>query len=252
MTPAQRQRLYEIYKDFAMPAENPDDTDPMVDLTVHYSVGKPEKIQIPKSMADDFVRLGIATPPGATHDPIDRALPGEPRLSLMARDVLSPGFDRLYAIIRESGPEHKAAARQLLERIFLTNDSRPKNPGKDREHAWSARRIADESEAFYNKYIRGEPPRHRVQADEHVPNVSTPTMSSRDIKPLEIGDEIILNAPVHFARPGDPSGPGQIISGSVGTIRDIDVDGKFYIVAFDGYIDANYPVPFDRADVVDV
>lgn len=184
------------------------------------------------------------------HDPIDRALPGEPRLPLMGRDVLSPGFDRLYAIVRESAPSYKDRAREALERVFLTNDSRQKNPGKDKEHAWSARKIADESEQFYAKHIAGAPPKNRIPVAE---NPQKPK-HVEEPKRAKIGDDIRLIAPVHYrradAKEGDLDSNMQIGSGSIGTVREVVPGQDVYLVNFPDHPDRNHVVPFDRTEVL--
>ena len=93
----------------------------------------------------------------ANHDPIDRAIPGEGHFALMGRDPLSPGFVRLYAIVRENGPDCDAKARGMLEAILLANRGRAPKPHKDRQHAWSARTIADQLEHWYRDNMTSKP-----------------------------------------------------------------------------------------------
>lgn len=146
------------------------------------------------------------------HDPLDREMPGEGHIAGMGRDVLAPGWARLYAIVRESGPDYQARARAALERWMATNESRQKNPQKDQEHAWSARAIADQMEAWYNANIRGKPPINRLPAVERLmPPKPRPCK-------FAVGAMVELTAPIH---PPSPCRLEQIGAGTMGIVREI-------------------------------
>lgn len=96
------------------------------------------------------------------HDPLPRQLDTEPHFALMGRDVLSPGFARLYAIVRETGPDHRAKAHAMLDALLLSNDGRDPRPHKDKQHAWSARAKADEMEIWHRLNMLAKPQSGKV------------------------------------------------------------------------------------------
>ncbi len=108
-------------------------------------------------MYRSFFEQYLETSMADSHDPLPRQLPTEPHFALMGRDSLSPGFARLYAIVRETGPDHRAKARAMLEAILLANDARDPRPHKDKDHAWSARAKADELEHWYMLNMQAKP-----------------------------------------------------------------------------------------------
>lgn len=148
-------------------------------------------------------------------DPLEREYPGESHLALMARDLLAPDVVRLYATVRENSPDYKERARAILERLFLINDSRTKNPQKDQAHAWSAREIAGRMEEFYNANIRGKPPVHRLPTAERPPQERPAPVVRR----FGVGDLVELIAPINIS--DDPDRPSQIPTGAIGIAREL-------------------------------
>jgi hypothetical protein len=53
-------------------------------------------------------------------------------------------------------------ARGLLEVILRTAKTRTQRPHKDTEHAWSARRVADQMEEWFTLNMKGEAPKNRI------------------------------------------------------------------------------------------
>lgn len=94
-----------------------------------------------------------------THDPLPRKLPEEPHLTLLARDWRSPGLGRVYAAIREGRWAH---AHQILETMEGEAGKYPREPHKDKEHAWSARAKADEMQTWFVLNREAEGARNRV------------------------------------------------------------------------------------------
>ena len=93
------------------------------------------------------------------HDPLSRILPDEPHLILLARDFRSPHLSLMYAAIRERRFDH---ARQILDRLEAVSRAQPPQPHKDKEHAWSARAVAQQMDQWRLENMRAEPPAGRV------------------------------------------------------------------------------------------
>ena len=94
------------------------------------------------------------------HDPIERQLDGEDRFPLMGRDLLSPGLIRLYAAGLEDASDEKLLG--IFHAWVRKVRSRPKRPHKDKQHAWSARALADKMEFWFAQNMRGDDPINRV------------------------------------------------------------------------------------------
>ncbi len=102
------------------------------------------------------------------HDPLSRALPTEPHFVLLARDHLSPGFARLYAIVRERGPDAKAKAHAILDTILISNAAKDPRPHKDKQHAWSARAKADEMAEWHRLNMLAKPQSGKVNTGTEI------------------------------------------------------------------------------------
>lgn len=113
------------------------------------------------------------------HDPLDRQLEGEPHFALMGRDALAAPFVRLYAAVVEGRYDR---ANGLLTRILDVAKSRAQRPHKDTDHAWSARRVADEMEQWFTLHMKGEQPKQRVNGalDPGTDLESDGTLGPRD------------------------------------------------------------------------
>lgn len=86
-------------------------------------------------------------------NPLDTLMPGEKFLPLMGRDVGMPGFSRLYAAWREGKYDRMPG---IMEALIRAGQARAKHPHKDSQHAWSARKLADEMEIWYRQHMAAE------------------------------------------------------------------------------------------------
>lgn len=96
------------------------------------------------------------------HDPLNRQLPTEPHLVLLARDWRSPALARMYAAIREGRWQH---AHEILSVMEGQAGGFPREPHKDKEHAWSARAKADEMAQWFIHNREAQGARNRVDAN---------------------------------------------------------------------------------------
>ena len=127
-------------------------------------------------MTEDAAIYTAPRPASVDHDPIDRAMEGEPHFALMGRDPIAPGLVRLYAHLREGKYDQ---VHGLLDVVIARAKTRAPHPQKDTQHAWSARRIAGEMEEFHRQHMRGEEPVSRVNLGS---GREFPTVHPEDIK----------------------------------------------------------------------
>lgn len=92
-------------------------------------------------------------------NPIATLMPGEKYLPLMGRDVGMPVFSRLYAAWREGNEDRM---RGIFEALIRVGRARPKHPVKDKAHAASARKLADEMEIWRMQTMAPEPMEQRI------------------------------------------------------------------------------------------
>lgn len=183
------------------------------------------------------------------HDPMPRKLDEEPYFSLMARDQRSPAFARLYAIVRERGPDVAAKAHAAVDALLAANAGIHPNPQKDKEHAWSARAKADEMAQWFRLNMQAKPQTGRVNAGAEHPEPPKPPKIERTT--LSIGDKLVLIAPVHYrieTIPANDEDPiGQITSGTRGQVVEINLERGNYLAMMEGHPEQFHVVPFDRA-----
>lgn len=124
------------------------------------------------------------------HDPVDRQLPDEPRLCLLARDFRSPSFSRMYAYAREGKFDR---AREILNALERLTKQQPPAPHKDTEHAQSARHVADLMDLWRLENMRGEDVGGRIDtANYRAPETFEVVPTHAEIKaarpPVEPGE----------------------------------------------------------------
>jgi hypothetical protein len=95
----------------------------------------------------------------AQHDPLERSLPDEPHFILLARDPLAPGMTRLWAALRQKQWDRCPG---ILAAIIEHAKPIRAEAHKDRDHAQSARYVADRMADWVTVHMRAERGKGRI------------------------------------------------------------------------------------------
>lgn len=203
------------------------------------------------------------------HDPLARhaeihrllqeLLGDEPYFLLLARDELSDGLTAEWAALKGRRIE---AVPDIVKNLVVTSGNLPFHPTKDSEHVQSARQISNAMRIWRYKNKPRMPTNSRAvdlsavfpETDAHSTSQESRTPIKSGIEIYKIGERIILTQPVHF-RASDPNGNalnpldpiGQLVTGTAGTVRGVNLDDRQYLTGIDGQPDGqSFVVPFDR------
>jgi hypothetical protein len=113
-------------------------------------------------------------------DPLPTLQPGEKHFALLGRDQLSPPFLRLYAAVIEGRYDR---AQGIFNSIITAGMTRMPRPHKDKQHAASARKLADEMEMWRLATLRPlQTPQRINTAPERDPEAFQPGPTHSELK----------------------------------------------------------------------
>lgn len=116
------------------------------------------------------------------NDPLNRMLPDEPHLVLLARDWRAPGVGRIYAAVRQGRFDHARGILDALERLYKTNSPQPH---KDQQHAHSVKAVCNDMEIWRLAHMRVDNSAQRVNSAPEQPHIPLPR---QDYSNLAIDD----------------------------------------------------------------